>query len=167
MKDIRKKMAKKGWDKKEVDDAIRRMSATEKITKHRQYYLHYAGLMYWTTLLVLLVSNFLVAIVLVPFLVVINTGFVYFIIGLLGLVFGILFNHLIRDIEQLERRHHFLAAIFIPVVAVLNLFAIVPVTNSVRIMLKVGELQNPLVIAAAYVCMFLLPYIWTSVKERV
>jgi len=161
-----KKLRAKGWSKEEIDDAIKRIHSEHKKEKHHEYYEHHSTLLYWTTLLVLLISNMLVAVVLIPFLVVINTGLIYFIVGMFGFVFGILFNHLVRDIEHLEPHHHALAAIFIPVVAIINLFAIVPVTNGVRILLNTGSLENPLVVAAAYVLMFILPYIWTSVKER-
>ena len=163
MKDFRQKMKAKGWSKKEIDDAIKKMHSPKK--KHKEYAVYSSSILYWTTLLVLLVSNLLVAIVLIPFLVVIDSGFIYLIIALLGFVFGILFNHLIRDIEHLERHHHVAATVFIPLVAVLNLFAIIPVTNTVRMLLELGPIQSPVVIAATYVCAFILPYLWSSIRE--
>ncbi len=159
-------MKKRGWNKEEINDAIKRVSSQKKQKKHESIYLESHRIVYWTMLLVLLVSNLIVAVVLVPILVVINTSFVYAIVGLLGFVFGVLFNHLIRDIENLETHHHLLAVIFIPVVALLNLFSIIPVTNSIRLILDLNTLNNPVIIGSVYVLTFILPYVWTGVVEQ-
>jgi len=88
-------------------------------------------LLYWTTILVLAVCNFLISVLIVPLLLVVNRPAVYITIGALGFFFGFVFNLLISKVGHLETRHHVFAAVFIPLVSVINIFILVALTNRI------------------------------------
>lgn len=160
------RMENKGWSKIEISEAIKKVSSKEKNEKHSAFPKHSASILYYTTLTLLFVCNLIVSVVLVPLLVMINNWSIYLIITILGLVLGILFSHLINDIEHLSSHHHIAAAVFVPLVGVLNLFIIIPIANNVRILLNVGTINNPIAIACVYVCAFLIPYLIADIKKK-
>jgi len=123
-------------------------------------------LLYWTTILVLAVCNFLISVLIVPLLLVVNRPAVYITIGALGFFFGFVFNLLISKVGHLETRHHVFAAVFIPLVSVINIFILVTLTNRISSILKMGLEVNSLLIAVIYVGAFMLPYLYYSNKLR-
>ena len=123
-------------------------------------------LLYWTTILVLAVCNFLISVLIVPLLLVVNRPAVYITIGALGFFFGFVFNLLISKVGHLETRHHVFAAVFIPLVSVINIFILVALTNRISSLLKMGLEVNSLLIAVIYVGAFMLPYLYYSNKLR-
>ena len=123
-------------------------------------------LLYWTTILVLAVCNFLISVLIVPLLLVVNRPAVYITIGALGFFFGFVFNLLISKVGHLEIRHHLFAAVFIPLVSVINIFILVTLTNRISSILKMGLEVNSLLIAVIYVGAFMLPYLYYSNKLR-
>ncbi|MCP3686215.1 MAG: hypothetical protein GY861_26510 [bacterium] len=125
-------------------------------------------LLYWITLLVLLICNFLVALVLMPFLLATTRFELYIVIIILGLFFGFLFNLLITNIENLEKKHHVIAAIFIPLIAVIDLHIIIKAVNKIAYILQLPIHQNAVVVASVYVIALLTPYLVLNVllKKR-
>ena len=77
----------------------------------------------------------------------------------MGIVFGILFELVIRSIEHLEKQHHQLLAILIPLIALANAFAISKISNNLGLTLGFANVHNPISIAAVYAASFVLPYI--------
>ncbi|MBW3004080.1 hypothetical protein KY337_05960, partial [Candidatus Woesearchaeota archaeon] len=107
-----------------------------------------------------------VAIFLIPFLIVISNYYLYFIVVALGIVFGLLFNFIVQDIEHLEPKHHWFAGIFIPVIAVLALTISVHVANRADEILKVTLRHNPWTVSAIFIIVFMLPFIISSIKKK-
>ena len=146
----------RGWTPQEIE------KYKKTIAKHEHYYgstKTFHRLIYWFSLLILTVCNLLVAVFLVPFILVLQGAFVYIIIGVLGLIFGLLFNHVIQNIEHLELRHHVFAAIFIPLIAVINIFVMVTAANRISEILQLTIELNPLMLSSVYVSLFLIPYV--------
>ncbi len=122
-------------------------------------------IIYWTSLLVLLVCNFVISIVLVPFMLVLGDFKFYLLVMLLGLIFGFLFSILINDIEHIELKHHAFAIILIPVVAVINIFVMVGLANGFARVLRIYTYHNPALPALLYSIVFVLPYVISIVKN--
>ena len=81
-----------------------------------------------------------------------------------------LFNFLVWDVEEhLTKKHHLIAGIIIPVLAVFNLYMVTKISNSINTVFKITSVrENPLTISAFYVIAFLLPYLWTLfVKKKI
>lgn len=164
MPTFREKMLKRGWTEGEVKKTLEMMRSPEKVEKHLPIKKELQAMLYWSVLLVLVICNFVVSIVLIPFLLVLTSVELNLITLVLGLIFGLFFNLIIRDIEHLEKKHHLVAAIFIPVIAALNIFVMVSVAQRLAVITKVGVTQNPIPISIIYVAAFLLPYLITTIR---
>jgi hypothetical protein len=113
MKKLVDRLEKRGWERKEIIKAVGIIrNAKQKKTHH-----FLSERVYWFLLLIITVGNFAIMLGIIPALMVLRGWFLYFIIILLGLMFGLLFELVIRTIEHLERKHHLLLALFIPFVA--------------------------------------------------
>ena len=116
-------------------------------------------IIYWMALLVLIISNLVVAVVLIPLLLALNPFPLYLIVMLVGVFIGLIFNHLIKDVEHLERKHHLFAGILIPVVGVVDLFIVVAVANKLAKILLIPTQNDPLTVSLVFVASFLFPYV--------
>ncbi len=158
-------MRQKGWNQREIEESIRKMSRRP-ARKNEPLYHYSRNIVFWTTILVLLISNLIVALVLVPVFILTTSAYVYILIAVFGLMLGMIFNHLISDIEHLRRGHHVFAAFFIPALAVVNILFILPAANALSSLLRFNAVQNPLSVASVYVLAFLLPYLWSNIGRK-
>ena len=126
-----------------------------------------AGVIYWISLLAAMVGNFIITVILVPFLVMLQDKVtLYIIVMIMGIVFGALFNFLLSDIERLDHHHHVMTGVVIPVLAVINVYIMVNVSKAVGTIISVTVNQNALVISIIYVAMFIVPYIINSILKN-
>jgi hypothetical protein len=166
---LKQRLLEKGWTQEEVDKTLHIITSPEKEAKHIEYKRGMNFIVYWLVLLVLTIANFMISVILVPFLLVFKPLQLEITVAVLGLVFGLLFNHLILNIEHVRARQHYAAAIFIPVIAILNIFIMVAVANGLSANLtRVGGNftvhTNPYVVAMIYVAAFLIPYVFSLVR---
>jgi len=117
------------------------------------------------SLLVLTISNLFIAVVLIPFLLALSPVPLYFIVMLLGGLMGIIFNHLIKDIEHIETKHHLFAVFFIPVIGVIDLFIVVNLANKIAKVLLIKAHTDALSVSLVFVASFLFPYIVSAGKK--
>tara|TARA_Y100000310_G_C20701427_1_gene830296 strand:- start:6823 stop:7278 length:456 start_codon:yes stop_codon:yes gene_type:complete len=123
-------------------------------------------ILYWTTLLVLIMANFFMAIVIIPFLLFASNYHFYLIIGILGVFFGYVFNLLISNIENLDAHHHLMAILFIPAFTFINLIIISTSIGGLASALGIETNKEPLIISIFYVASFLTPYILSTVRKK-
>jgi len=124
-------------------------------------------LVYWLALLVTIIGNLIISAALIPFLIVLKDVQLYLIIVVLGIAFGLLFDLLLRDIKNIDFKHHVIAAIFIPGIAIVNLFIITKLANRLIEMLNVVNVEhNPIIISIVYAVAFILPYALSKVKIK-
>lgn len=154
MKDLRKSLAEKGWAKKDISKAIKIIEKARQ-SKHPKIKLLDKAV-YWVSLLVAIAGNFIISIALIPFLLVLNSLQLYGIIAIIGLSFGLLFELLIRRIENLEAKHHIFLGIAIPLLAIANFII---VSNNMKLLVGVESRQNPVIAGSLYAIAFILPYI--------
>ena len=162
MKVIKKKELKeKGWTEKEIQD-------TEDILdKEKEYDVHFSKIVFWSALIVIIFANLIVSLVLIPFLIVLNKWVLFVTIIMLAGTVGFLYNLLINDIGHLQRRHHILAAIIIPILTLANMITMVLVSNRFIRDLNVDNVQhNPWVIAIVFAVAFIIPYIFDKLVLR-
>ena len=155
MHNLTKRLEKKGWEKKEIDRAvliIQKAKANRKVNS-----MFFERKIYFMILVVILACNFAVSIAMVPVILTIKGISIYFILAILGLAFGLLFEIMIRTVEHLEQAHHFFLALFIPLTAFANFFLMARLSSSAA-----GNLQNyfgPISVALAYSAAFSIPYL--------
>lgn len=135
----------------------------------RERKIEYEGMtpkiVYWTSLIVLLVCNFVMSVTLIPFILVLSGFKFYLLVALLGFVFGFLFNIIINDIEHIEAKHHVFAVVFIPFVAIINIWIMVGVSNKIASMLNILKYEDPLLPGMLYTIVFILPYAFSMVRK--
>ena len=119
----------------------------------------FSKIVFWSAILVVVIGNLLMAIALIPFLAVLNKWFLDLIILLLGLVMGFLFNFLITNIGHLEKHHHYLAALILPIIAVVNVIFVVLIANQMAESIQIVNIRhNPWLIGILYGMAFIFPY---------
>ncbi len=157
-KELKESLLEKGWTLEEVEKALDTLYRAE--PKKEKHHKKMNRILYWSTLILVIIANSIVSVVMVPFLLILPHLSLYFIIVILGLVFGSLFNLLIRDIEHIDPRHHIVAGIFLPALAIVNIYIMVSFANSFGSALDISAIQqNPIIVSALYVTAFLLPYV--------
>lgn len=155
----------KGWQEEEAKKTMEMIHGEGKQEKHIEFRKEMNKTVYWATLLVLTVANFLISLVLIPFLLILKPLQIGIIVVVLGVIFGMLFNLVIRDIEHIQTHHHMIAAIFIPALALINVFVMVEISNSLAERIGTAGYENPIFIAVLYIAAFLLPYIISQFVE--
>lgn len=157
MRNLVNRLEKSGWSKKEIIKAVNIIkNAKHKKTKEN---LFLEKRVYWILLAVIITANFAISIALMPILIALKGMFLYFVIVVLGVVFGLLFELVIRSIEHLETRHHMFLAFLIPAAALINIFIIARISNNLASKLSLKNFQNPVMIALIYATSFVMPYI--------
>lgn len=152
------RLEKKGWSKKEISKAVEIIHNAKQLKTPENRFLEKR--VYWILLVLIIAANFAVSIALIPALMVLKGVFLYFVVAVLGIVFGLLFELVIRSIEHLEKKHHVFLAVLIPAVALANGFVITRISNSLSETLSLANIQNPAIISLAYAASFVLPYIF-------
>ncbi len=146
-------------------------TAEHNILKHRkkqQVMLVYKldRFVYWVSLVLLALFNLVACFFLIPFLMFFTGFYLFLMVALFGFVFGFLFNMLIMGIEHLENKHHLIAGMFIPLLAVLDITLILRIVDSInRILIHKVE-YNPGEIVIIFVFSFVLPYLFSVVTHR-
>lgn len=163
---IEQRLAEKGWSKTEIDQAALILHGKEdpgKIYFQKQM----NPIIYWLTLIISIVANMVVSVVLIPFLLAVKSAVtLYMIVALLALAFGFFFNLLLTDIEHVDPKHHVIAGIFIPALAVINIIIVINVTTALDKVLFGNQFQqNALAIGIIYVFSFIAPYIMTRLID--
>ena len=124
-----------------------------------------ARMHYWMVLLMLIIIKFLLFAVLIPYILIIESSLFVMLLGIIGFIFGMLFHFLITDIEHLEPKHHRLAVVLIPGVAILNIYILISIE---RFLAGYFPYSKNLFLygSATYLLMFLLPYIAGTIHKK-
>lgn len=114
-------------------------------------------LLYWLTLLALVVLNMLVAIVVATLQLAMGARQFIFVVAALGFFFGYLTHKLVSLVENLEARHHFFAWLLVPAAAMANLLIISSAANNLSSAIGMGYRYNPLLVSLSYGVAFMTP----------
>ena len=155
MHNLAERLEKRGWDRKEIVKAF----GIIRDAKHNNSTLFLQKRIYWILLLILIAANFAISAALMPALIALRGFFLYFIIAVVAVGFGLLFEILIRSIEHLEKKHHLLLVFLIPIIALANIFFISNLSNRLINELNLGNMHNSITIAVVYAASFVLPYL--------
>ena len=158
MENLRKRLEKRGWKKHEIEKAIGIITKAKQNKTEENLFL--GKRIFWILLIVVAVANFAVSIALVPLLMTLKGAGLYFVMVVLGIIFGLAFELAIRTIEHLEYRHHLFLAIFIPLVALINAFIIARLSNDLAARLSLQNSHSPLLIGLVYAASFVMPYLF-------
>lgn len=155
-------------DKKWTDEHIKKTldiikKAKEKKSKGIQF-LDKA--VCWFVLFVAIIGNLILSIFLVPFMLVLKNYILYIIIFMLAFIFGLFFDLLLREIEQLDQPHHIIAGLFIPALAIINVFYMANFANYLTETVNLNNIHNPFLIGFVYTIAFIAPYLFYKITKR-
>jgi hypothetical protein len=158
MKDYSQALAGKGWGRAEIKRASDVLAHAEMAKSPSMQVLEQAA--FWVALLTAIIGNFILSVVLVPFLLLLSGIGLYLAIFVIGVAFGTLFNVLIGYIENLGEGQHIIAGAFIPALALINIYIITHFSNKLEILLQLTTPpHSPLAVSVTYVIAFVLPYL--------
>lgn len=112
-----------------------------------------------TGMLLLIFTNFLGAILLIPFLLFFQGVAQYVLIAVFAVGFGLLFNMIIHSIEHLGDKHHIIAGIVVPFFALLDIVILFTLLEKIKEALKISISYNYTLIVVLFIVAFLVPYI--------
>lgn len=152
----------KGWSDREL---LRAEQILERAEQHDIFLSRFA---LWSIIIVVIISNIIVSLVLVPFLVFFQTWALYLIVILLAGLVGFVYNFLITDVKHLERKHHILAGIIIPLIALGNTALIIIMAQ--KFMEKsaiINSTVSPWAMGILFGVVFIIPSIVDKIRIAV
>lgn len=158
-KDLSQKLKERGWDPNEIESTLDRIYSEESQKKHEIYKQKINPIIYWTVLLVSIIANFVFSVAMVPFFMVLTSIQLYVVLGATGLVVGMIFNLLIRELENVDYKHHIMGGVILPVIAEVTIVVMVRLANSFSVAIESGIHQSQLIISIVYVISFMTPYL--------
>jgi len=165
-KEVIDRLKKRGWSEEEILKAYSIIEARKRHDKSRSL-PHMNRTLYWMTFFVIVIGNFLISLVLIPVLLTLNKFGLDIIVVVLGLVIGLFFNLLIKDIEHVDLKHHMLIGVTIPIIAIMNFFFVIYVTDWLNSILNISIVRPaPYTVTILYIIAFLTPYMITRIKQR-
>ena len=153
-------LLEKGWKDSEIK------KAEEILEKAEQNDVFFSRIVFWSVLVVIIFSNLMISLILIPFLIALDRWFLYAVVVILAGTIGFLYNFLITDISHLERRHHLLAGIIVPIMALANTIIMVLFANRFTEKINIHNQHNPWLLSVVFSAAFILPYIIDRIRMR-
>ena len=164
-KSLQDRLREKGWAEEEIAKTVDVIYSEEKQLKHEIFSYGSSGIIYWVGLIIAIIGNLVISVIFIPFLMILSSVQLYIIMGVMGLIFGAMFNLIITDIEHINNKHHVYAGILIPILALITVFVMTQVANTFNQLIKNPNMHNPFVIALVYVGCFSVPYLIYKIKD--
>ena len=156
MENLKKRLEKRGWEKNEIEKGVSLIKKAKQNKTKENLFLERR--VYWILLIIIITANFTISAALMPLLIALSGFGLYFVIIVLGIIFGLAFELVIRTIEHLEKTHHIVLALFIPLTALANVFVISWLSNDIALGFGLKNFHSPLMVGLAYAVSFVLPY---------
>lgn len=147
------KLFSKGWSEEEIKKAQKILSE-QKPSKGA----FFIAMLYWLFLFLAIGANLVVSAVLFPLLIISRSNVLYLLIIFLGVVFGLLFSFILKELEAIQSQDHIIAGVFIPAIALINMAYMTGVANRVSSALQISVQQSPILIALAYCLSFVAAF---------
>ncbi len=157
------KLKKKGWPIHEIDKVMRVIHRGE---HNKSWFSKFTdAFIFWLALIVCIIGNFFISMLLIPMLLIIKGFYLFVILSMVGVTVGILFELIVCTLESMEKKKYIISGIFVPFLALINVFLISQLSNSFSSLMHVSAgVHNSVVISVVYVASFLVPYIVHKIK---
>jgi len=165
MAEISKNLKDKGWSKDEIDRVSKILD--ESHDKKSSTILVLDKVAYWSGLLLAIIGNFIISMLLIPFLILLKSFYLYIALVFLGITFGWVFSLLIKDIEAIKSGQHIIAWIFIPAIAVINVYLMTNFSNHIAVLMEIASgIHAASLVSVVYVTSFMFPYAVSKVFKE-
>ncbi|MBI4145332.1 hypothetical protein HY493_03955 [Candidatus Woesearchaeota archaeon] len=149
-------LGQKGWQPHHIDRAMAMIQDAPNVKSDALRLLDI--LVYWGALGLAVLGNFVLSIALIPVLLVFSDIPLLFGLGLLAVAFGFIMDVVLREIEHLRRAHRIVPELFIPALALINLYIITRFTNTIAPLMGLPTSHDPWLASIMYVTGFVLPH---------
>lgn len=153
---LRTTLGQKGWQPHHIDRAMTMIQDAPSVKSDALKLLDF--LAYWGALALAVLGNFVLSIALIPVLLVFSDVPLLFGLALLAVAFGFIMDVMLREIEHLRREHRIVPELFIPALALINIYIITQFTNTIAPLMGLPTSHNPWLSSAMYVTGFVLPH---------
>jgi hypothetical protein len=165
MQSLREKLYEKGWDKEEIEKTVKIFE--EGRNKKSKTILFIDWIAYWSALIIAIIGNMVLSVLLIPFLLVASSSFLYPALAIIGIAFGFVFNIILKDIEQIEKTKHIIIGMFLPALALINVYIITQLSNHLAYLMKLPYgVHKPVIVSIVYSVSFVIPYVITQLLKR-
>jgi hypothetical protein len=165
MENLREKLFEKGWSKEEIERTLKIFEEGKQ--KKSRNVLFFDWLAYWAALIIAIIGNMVLSVLLIPFLLVAGSSFLYPALILLGVAFGFVFSIILKDIEEIETTKHVIVGIFLPALALINVYIITQLSNYLAQMMDLPfGIHKPIIVSIVYSLSFVAPYVLSRLVRR-
>jgi hypothetical protein len=164
-KSLHERLIEKGWSQDEINHTMELLYSEDKKEKNIVFTKGTHPIIYWIGLLIAIIGNFLLAVTLIPFLMVLSSFQLYILLAFIGVAFGALFNSILKDIEQVDQSHHVMAGVFIPAIALITIYVMITVADKFNALIKNTNDHNAYILSAVYLVAFAGPYALYKIKD--
>ncbi len=164
MENLKKLLIKKGWSQREVEKTIRILGRAHHKKTDTVRVLDSAAL--WIGLLLIILGNFIVSVVIVPFLLILSGFWLYLSLFFIAVSFGFLVSVIAGYIQKMQHEHMLIMSVFLPALALINVYIMAYFANRLEVLMQLGTpLHNPLLVALVYTGGFMIPYMVSRLKQ--
>ena len=162
--ELRNNLRTKGWKENEIDNALNIMYDKEPEYKDKDTQKNNL-IVYLTSLIITVIGNIVLALFMAPLIIIIKSLWIYVVIAVIGFIFGVLYNSILKDIKKVEKKNYLVSEIIIPALALITVLIITNIASTLSIRLRTPIIQNPRLIAMVYFLAFVSPLLFEKVKE--
>ncbi len=157
-KPLEQKLREKGWSDADIQHALSVLGEGSNVAEINVYANKINPVVYWTALVMAIAGNIFIAVLLIPFLLFLQSTQLFLLMIVLGISFGLLFNFILKDIELVDPSHHIIAEVFIPALGIITIFIMITIANQLSFRVDNPIHQNPVLVSVIYIAAFILPY---------
>ncbi|MEK6874984.1 MAG: hypothetical protein AABX52_04515 [Nanoarchaeota archaeon] len=155
------KLRSKGWTPDEIAQALRVM--TEAQSQKTDLVRFMDRIVYWALLFAILVGNFVISIMIIPFIVFAPQIFLYPMVFLIAATFGALYDLILFDINKIEGVKQFMSGLLLPSLALINIIISIRLAYILASIIGIQlNVYMPVLIGVVYVSGFMAPFWFTQ-----
>ena len=163
MEHVKRLLVKKGWSSREIEKTIRILGNAQHKKSKTILFLDQAAI--WIGLLLVILGNFIVSVVLVPFLIIMSGFWLYLTLLLIAMSFGFVVSVIAEYLEKIQKEHLLIMGILLPAIALINVYIMTHFSNRLEILMQVGTQHSPALVALTYTVGFMIPYVISRIKH--
>lgn len=162
--EMRADLIRKGWTIDEIESAI---AILKRAPESKTRFVRILDkVVFWVNLVLALTGNFIISVVLIPFMLFASPAYLYPSLFIVGLSFGALYDMVVFDIERIEDAPKIFVGPFLLAIALINIYIITTLNNYLAERIEFSQgMHMPLLVAVVYSAGFMAPYVWTHLDE--
>ena len=163
--ELAKDLRTKGWSEEEILHAL---SSMKEAKESKGWGIKFMDqIVYFVALFMTLLGNFVIAVILVPFMLVASPIYLYPVLVVIGVTFGALYNNIIKDILDIDDAPKIMPELFLPAIAIIVVYIMVNLSNYFAALLELQLLTHePIMMGLFYTMGFMIPYYFTWNKQK-